>query len=56
MVATRAALILERGDEVIRTTKRQVREAADAMVPTTGAWAGTDELVAALRATLAGRG
>ena len=51
-VDARAALILERGDDVIRTTKRQVREAAEALVPTGGAWAGTDELVAALRALL----
>lgn len=54
VVAARVALILERGDGVIQTTKRQVREAAEALVPTTGAWAGTDELVAALRA-LVGR-
>lgn len=51
--AHRVATLLERRDDVIRTTKRQVREAADALVPTDGAWAGTDELVAALRVLLA---
>lgn len=53
LVAARTAVLLERDDEVIRTTKRQVRDAAEALVPTTGSWAGTDELVAALRALLA---
>lgn len=47
------ATLLERRDDVITTTKRQVAEAAEALVPTTGAWAGTDELVAALRTLLA---
>lgn len=51
-VAARTVTLLDRRDEVIATTKRQVREAAEAMVPTTGSWAGTDELVAALRALL----
>ncbi len=51
-VAARAAAVLERRDSVIETTKRQVREAAEALVPTTGPWAGTDELVAALRSLL----
>ncbi|MGN6693546.1 MAG: enoyl-CoA hydratase/isomerase family protein [Aquihabitans sp.] len=54
VVAQRTAAILERGDAVITTTKRQVRDAAEALVPTTGAWAGTDELVAALRALIRG--
>lgn len=51
-VVARAAAILERRDAVIETTKRQVREAAEALVPTSGTWAGTDELVAALRVLL----
>lgn len=55
VVAARVATVLERGDAVIQTTKRQVREAAEALVPTSGAWAGTDELVAALRALLRGQ-
>jgi enoyl-CoA hydratase/carnithine racemase len=52
VVAARVATIVERPPAVITTTKRQVREAAEALVPTAGAWAGTDELVAALRALL----
>ncbi|MCU1370047.1 MAG: putative enoyl-CoA hydratase [Ilumatobacteraceae bacterium] len=52
-VSERAAGLLERRDAVIWTTKRQVGEAAEALVPTSGAWAGTDELVAALRVLLA---
>lgn len=52
MVAARSAAILERPGPVITTTKRQVREAAEAMAPTDGRWAGTEELVAALRALL----
>jgi enoyl-CoA hydratase/carnithine racemase len=52
VVEARVATLLERRDGVITTTKRQVREAAEAMAPTTGAWAGTDELVSALRALL----
>ena len=51
-VAERTATLLERRSSVIETTKRQVREAAEAIVPTTGAWAATDELVAALRVLL----
>jgi enoyl-CoA hydratase/carnithine racemase len=54
--ATVAALVgslLERPSEVIAATKRQVEAAAEALVPTTGAWAGTDELIAALRRLLA---
>ena len=54
VVAARATLVLERTDAVITTTKRQVRDAAEAMAPTAGAWAGTDELVAALRALIGG--
>jgi enoyl-CoA hydratase/carnithine racemase len=52
VVAERVAVLLERRTDVITTTKRQVRDAAEALVPTTGAWAGTDDLVAALRALL----
>jgi enoyl-CoA hydratase/carnithine racemase len=51
-VERRVRTILERPATVITTTKRQVRDAAEAMAPTTGAWAGTDELVAALRALI----
>lgn len=54
VVAERTGLILERSDAVIRTTKRQVREAAEALVPTSGDWAGTDELIAALRTLIGG--
>jgi enoyl-CoA hydratase/carnithine racemase len=49
VVAERAATILQRRDAVIETTKRQVRDAAESIVPTSGPWAGTDALVAALR-------
>jgi enoyl-CoA hydratase/carnithine racemase len=52
VVADRVAALLERRDDVIRTTKRQVSEAAEALVPTTGTWAGTEELTAALRVLL----
>jgi len=55
-VAQRVATLLDRGDDVIRTTKRQVGDAAEALVPTAGTWSGTDELVAALRALLGGGG
>ncbi|WP_421119260.1 enoyl-CoA hydratase/isomerase family protein [Aquihabitans daechungensis] len=48
-VAERTAVLLERKDAVIVATKRQVRASAEAMVPTAGTWAGTEELVAALR-------
>jgi enoyl-CoA hydratase/carnithine racemase len=51
-VSARTAAVLGRRDDVITTTKRQVRDAAEALVPTSGAWAGTDELVAALRRLL----
>lgn len=54
VVGDRVATLLERRDEVIWTTKRQVGEAASALVPTTGPWAGTVELVAALRSLLGG--
>lgn len=50
--AARAATILQRPPSVVTTTKRQVREAAEALVPTDGAWASTEELVTALRALL----
>lgn len=52
VVSDRTTTLLERRDDVITTTKRQVRDAAEALVPTSGAWAGTDELVAALRRLL----
>ncbi|WP_426573311.1 enoyl-CoA hydratase/isomerase family protein [Aquihabitans sp. McL0605] len=42
--------LLERRPDVIATTKRQVREAAEALVPSDGRWAGTEHLQAALRA------
>ncbi len=48
-VTERTSVLLERRDSVIETTKRQVRAAAEGLVPTSGAWAGTGELVAALR-------
>ena len=44
-----AALLLARRPEVVATTKLQVQAAAEALVPTDGAWAGTDLLMAALR-------
>jgi enoyl-CoA hydratase/carnithine racemase len=44
-----------RAPSVVTTTKRQVREAAEALVPTDGSWAGTDHLVDALRALAASR-
>jgi enoyl-CoA hydratase/carnithine racemase len=46
------ATLLERSHEVIVATKRQVEAAAEALVPTTGDWAGTEELLAALRRLL----
>ena len=49
VVATRVSVLLERRADVILTTKRQVREAAESLVPTTGAWAGTEELLTAVR-------
>ena len=49
-----AATLLDRRDDVVTTTKRQVHDAAEALVPSTGEWAGTDHLVAALRALSAG--
>jgi enoyl-CoA hydratase/carnithine racemase len=45
-----AETLLRRAPEVLRTTKRQVADAATALVPTTGEWAGTEHLTAALRA------
>lgn len=45
-----AATLLSRRPEVVATTKRQVAQAATALVPTDGAWAGTAHLVEALRA------
>lgn len=45
-----AATLLERLPAVVTTTKQQVREAAEAVAPTDGPWAGTDHLKAALRA------
>lgn len=45
-----AASVLSRRPEVVATTKRQVSEAAEALVPTDGTWAGTAHLVEALRA------
>ena len=45
-----AAVLLSRRPEVVATTKRQVAEAATALVPTDGDWAGTAHLVEALRA------
>lgn len=45
-----AATIVRRPARVIATTKQQVRASAEALAPTSGAWAGTDHLVAALRA------
>ena len=45
-----AEVLLRRRAEVVATTKRQVAEAASALVPTDGAWAGTEHLVEALRA------
>jgi enoyl-CoA hydratase/carnithine racemase len=51
-VADRVGLLLQRRDAVIEATKRQVHQAAEALVPTSGSFAGTDELVAALRALL----
>ena len=53
-VAERTAALLERRDSVIEATKRQVRAAAEALVPTSEPWAGTDELVTALRSLLRG--
>jgi enoyl-CoA hydratase/carnithine racemase len=50
-----SVLLLARRPDVIKTTKRQVADAADVIVPTTGDWAGTEQLEAALR-TLAGGG
>ena len=44
-----AATLLLRRPTVITTTKQQVREAAEALVPTDGEWAGTRHLVDALR-------
>ncbi len=49
-VAALASTVLARRSDVIRTTKRQVAGAATALVPTTGDWAGTGHLTAALRA------
>jgi enoyl-CoA hydratase/carnithine racemase len=46
------ATLLERPSEVIVATKRQVEAAAEALVPTSGEWAGTEELVTALRRLL----
>ena len=45
-----AGVVLSRRPEVVATTKRQVADAASALVPTDGAWAGTAHLVEALRA------
>ena len=44
-----AGKLASQGHSVLTTTKRQVAAAAEALVPTTGAWAGTAELLEALR-------
>ena len=49
-----AATLLLRRPTVITTTKQQVREAAEALVPTDGEWAGTRHLVDALRSLRTG--
>ena len=45
-----AGVVRSRRPEVVATTKRQVSDAAAALVPTDGEWAGTQHLVEALRA------
>lgn len=44
-----ARSIASKRPEVVMATKQQVRAAADSLVPTTGKWDGTEELVRALR-------
>ena len=48
-VAELVGVLAARDPEVVATTKAQVTAAADALVPTDGAWAGTSLLEAALR-------
>ncbi|MCB0969924.1 MAG: enoyl-CoA hydratase/isomerase family protein [Acidimicrobiales bacterium] len=43
------AVLAARRPDVVATTKAQVSQAADALVPTDGTWAGTELLEAALR-------
>ena len=51
-----AAVILQRSPTVVAVTKQQVQAAAAELVPTEGPWAGTEHLVAALRALQPGAG
>jgi enoyl-CoA hydratase/carnithine racemase len=51
-----ARSIASKRREVVVTTKRQVRAAADSLVPTTGRWDGTEELIRALRTLRDGAG
>jgi enoyl-CoA hydratase/carnithine racemase len=44
-----AEQIANKAPSVVRTTKRQVNEALENMVPAAGAWADADQLGAALR-------